>query len=139
MTVYKTSKYHIIFFILPLLIWFGGIFMSCKTGEHMPMQNDKTSGTLAEEFNVPFVHVIVQLRVDSLVEEHKEVNMQHSIANARTSLFQDLGSTAYRVNRVYNTIPFVALEVSPAAFQALKKSAFVEGITEDTLSTTQPQ
>ena len=103
------------------------------------MGDGKTNGTRAEELSMAFARVIVQLRIDSSVEEQGEGNQQHAIAQARTALFRDLGSTAYRVNRVYETIPFVALAVSPAALQALKKSALVVGIAEDTLSSPQSQ
>ncbi len=135
--IYEIIKFQTIYFILPVLVWFGGIFLSCSGGGDLLMGDGKSNEIPAKEFNMPFACVIVELRVDSLVEEHEEGKKQHSIAQARAALFLDLGSTAYRVNRVYETIPFVALEVSPAALQALKKSAFVAGIAEDTLSSTQ--
>jgi hypothetical protein len=134
MIFYKTIKIQIIYFVLPIFVCFIGIFMSYAGGEGVLMRNGKIKGTAVEEFSTPFTRVIVQLNIESLVEEHEEGEKQRLIAQAWEALIPDLGSTAYRVNRVYKTIPFVALEVSPAAFQALKKSAFVAGIEEDSLS-----
>jgi hypothetical protein len=134
MTFYKTIKIRIIYFWLPLLVCFSGIFLSYADGGDVLMRNGKTNGSAGEEFNMPFTRVIVQLKIESLVEEHEEDRRQCLIAQARAALILDLGSTAYRINRVYKTIPFVALEVSPAALQVLKKSAFVVGIEEDSLS-----
>lgn len=102
------------------------------------MEGGKTGGTPDEEIRMPFARVIVQLHIDSLINED-DAKKRHAIAKARTGLFQDLGSTVYRVTRVYETIPFVGLEVSPAAFKALKKSSFVAGIEKDTLSRTHSQ
>ena len=103
----------------------------------MTTKSDKITGKPGEEASMPFYSVIVQLRINSMVKEHQEPHKEQSIAKARKALFKDLGSTEYRVNRVYDTIPFVALEVSDSALEALKKSAFVEEILEDTVSSTQ--
>jgi hypothetical protein len=134
MTFYKIIKIQIIYFLLPLFVCFPWIFLSYADGGDVLMSNSKTSESAGEEFCTHFIRVIVQLKIKSLVEEHEEKRKQLLIAQARAALIRDLGSTSYRVNRVYNTIPFVALEVSPAALQVLKKSAFVAGIEEDSLS-----
>lgn len=110
---------------------------SCKAAGNIKVEDKKTVGTPVEETLAPFYRVIVQLRIDSNVKDREQAHMKRSIAEARAALFRDLGSCEYRVNRVFDTIPFVALEVSPSALKALKKSAIVEGIVEDSLSTTQ--
>jgi hypothetical protein len=134
MPFYKTIKTQIIYILLPLFICFPGIFPSYADGGDVLMRNGKTNGSGGEEFRTHFIRVIVKLKIESLGEEHEEDRKQRLIAQARAAVIRDLGSTAYRVNRVYKTIPFVALEVSPAALQVLKKSAFVAGIEEDLLS-----
>ena len=105
----------------------------------MPMEDGKTSGTPDEEIHMPLARVIVQLHIDFLVDEDDADKKRHAIAKARAGLLRDLGATVYRVTRVYKTIPFVGLEVSPEAFKALKKSSFVAGIEKDTLSRTHSQ
>jgi hypothetical protein len=134
MKFYKTFKFQIIYFLVPICVCLAGIVLSYAGGEDVLMRNGKRDGTAVEKFSTPFTRVIVQLNIESLVEEHEEGEKQRLIAQVWEALIRDLGSTAYRVNRVYKTIPFVALEVSPAAFQALKKSTFVVGIEEDSLS-----
>jgi len=45
-----------------------------------------------------------------------------------------MAGTQYTVNRTYNSIPFVALSVSPGALAALERSAGIRGINEDWLA-----
>jgi hypothetical protein len=136
MTFYESNKCSTIFFILFVFVWVAGISFSCAGGKNMPLEENKTSITPDEKIYMPFSRVIVQLHIDSLIDEDGEGKKRHAIAKARAGLFQDLGASVYRVTRVYETIPFVGLEVSPAAFKALKKSSCVVGIKKDALSRT---
>jgi len=56
-----------------------------------------------------------------------------SIQAVREQTLNLLAGSAHRVNRVYNTIPFVALNVSEPALQKLRNSGLVRGIEEDTV------
>ena len=84
--------------------------------------------------------VIVQFRLEAgLCETAPGTEpCQQSIAQGRAALLQELVGTSYQVNRVYTTIPFVALEVSPEALRILEASGRVVSIALDTLHTTQP-
>src|SRR5437870_2121349 len=63
--------------------------------------------------------VIAQLRVAA---SDTEAQKRAAIAEAREGLLRDLSSTSYTVTRVYETIPFVALEVSQEALRVAEKS-----------------
>jgi hypothetical protein len=77
--------------------------------------------------------VIVQFRLDTdLCETAPGTEpCRQSIVRSRTALLQELGGAAYQVRRTYDTIPFVALEVSPVALRILEGSGQVVGITPD--------
>ena len=81
------------------------------------------------------LRVIVQFRLDAdlCATAPGTEQCQQSIARGREALLQELGGTSYQVTRVYDTIPFVALEVSPEALRLLEGSKRVVGITPDTL------
>ena len=81
------------------------------------------------------LRVIVQFRLDAdlCATAPGTEQCQQSIARGREALQQELGGTSYQVTRVYDTIPFVALEVSPEALRLLEGSKRVVGITPDTL------
>ncbi|MEN8183252.1 MAG: S8 family serine peptidase [Myxococcota bacterium] len=55
------------------------------------------------------------------------------IAHARAALAGDLGAASYRVRRIYEGLPFVALDVGPAALAALERSGWVTQVEEDEL------
>jgi hypothetical protein len=82
------------------------------------------------------VRVIVQLRVSARPEGELGgadvvASQRQAIAAAQTAVLQELAGAGYRIVRTYETIPFLALEVSPGALQALGASALVMGVEED--------
>jgi subtilisin len=56
-----------------------------------------------------------------------------AIRSARAALARDLEGTAYATEREFSTIPYVALDVSPAALTALTLSGHVLALEEDRL------
>ena len=81
------------------------------------------------------VRVIVGLRTDFLPEgrlsRSRIAAQRNGIDSARAGLRADLAGTGYRTLREYETIPYVALTLSPQAFRALQSSPRVTSITED--------
>jgi hypothetical protein len=88
------------------------------------------------------VRVIVQLRVTGLPEgrlgsAEAEASARQAIAEAQCTLLRELAGTNYRVVRTYETIPFLALEVSLDALRALEGSTLVMNIQEDRVESPQ--
>ena len=88
------------------------------------------------------VRVIVQLRVSALPEGELSsaedvASQRRAIASAQSAVQTELAGTSYRVMRIFETIPFLALDVSPGALQALERSALVVGMEEDRLDSPQ--
>src|SRR3712207_1804153 len=85
------------------------------------------------------VRVIVRVGTDDhFVPEGRldrtEVSLQRDqIDSAQAGLQEDLQGTSYHTLRRYETIPYIALEVSPQARQALQRSSLATGIVEDRL------
>ena len=84
------------------------------------------------------VRVLVQLRVSARPEGELSspdavASQRQAIAAAQSAVLKELAGTSYRVVRTYETIPFLALEVSLGALQALDESALVMGVEEDRL------
>lgn len=61
---------------------------------------------------------------------------QNEIARVQQALLSELKGKEHKVNRLYTTIPFIALEVSPSVFEVVKKSSLVENIEQDKLRST---
>jgi len=84
------------------------------------------------------VRVIVQLRVTTIPEGHLEstnavASQRQGIAGRRSKLMTELAATRYRMIREFETIPFVALEVSRDALLAFDASPNIVGVEEDYL------
>lgn len=104
-------------------------------------------GVVAEELyrkasSLGSVRVIVQLRVDARSEGELNspeavASQRQAIATAQALILRELAGTSYRVVRTYETIPFLALDVSLGALQALDESALVMGVEEDRLASPQ--
>ena len=82
------------------------------------------------------LRVLVQLQVITFPEGELRgadavASQRAVIAVAQSTLLAELAGTSYRVIRIYDTIPFLALEVSPDALQALEGSALVVSVQED--------
>jgi subtilisin len=61
-------------------------------------------------------------------------NQRAEIASAQAGLQRDLQGTGYKTLREYETVPFIALDVSPQALQAAQRSPHVTDIVEDSLA-----
>ena len=88
------------------------------------------------------VRVLVQLQVAAkpeggLASAEAVAAQRTAIAAAQSAVLKELAGTSYRVVRTYETIPFLALEVSLGALQALDESALVMGVEEDRLDSPQ--
>ena len=88
------------------------------------------------------VRVIVQLKVAALPEGQlgggdAVVSQRQAIAAAQSALLAELAGSSYRVVRTYETIPFLALEVSADGVRILEGSALVAGVEEDRLESPQ--
>jgi len=88
------------------------------------------------------IRVIVQLRVSARPEGElgspdAVASQRQAIAAAQSAALKELAGASYRVVRTYETIPFLALEVSLGALQALDESALVVGVEEDRLDSPQ--
>lgn len=84
--------------------------------------------------------VIAQLRIgadDGTAGATDSAARRKAIADARGHLLESLPVNEFRSVRGYDTLPFVALEVSPAGLAALHASPLVTGITDDRLERTQ--
>ena len=83
------------------------------------------------------VRVLARLDVPSTSKALASVDADAArvtaIRTARTALARDLEGTAYTTEREFSTIPYVALDVSPAALTALTLSGHVLGVEEDRL------
>ncbi len=82
--------------------------------------------------------VIVSLDVDTIGEAELPspahvATQRAAIAGAREQVLQGLTGTALRVRRRFVTIPYLALDVSPAALAALARSSRVRAVHEDRL------
>src|SRR3712207_412757 len=83
------------------------------------------------------VRIIVRLRTDFVPEgrlDRTEVSDQRDeIEGAQAGLQEDLQGTEYQTLREYETIPYVALNLSPQALETLQRSALATDIVEDRL------
>ena len=84
------------------------------------------------------VRVLVQLQVAAepeggLASAEAVAAQRKAIAVAQSALMAELVGTRYRLIKTYETIPFLALEVSSDALRILEASPLVVGIEEDRL------
>jgi len=89
------------------------------------------------------VRVIVRLRVVAIPEGqpgggNAVASQRRAIAAAQSALLAELAGRSYRVIRIYETIPFLALEVSEDSLRALEGSALVVGVEEDRVDSATP-
>ncbi len=84
------------------------------------------------------VRVIVRLRTDfapeGRLDRSEVVDQRDEIRDARAGLQEDLGGTGYRVAREFETVPFVALEASPRALKAIRRSPLAGDVVGDRLN-----
>jgi subtilisin len=83
------------------------------------------------------VRVIVRLRTDFVPEgrlDRTEVaDQRDEIESAQARLQENLQGTGYQTLREYETIPYIALNVSPRALQAIQRSSLATDMVEDRL------
>ena len=84
------------------------------------------------------VRVIVQLRVATIPEGHLEraedvASQRQGIVSMRSAVLTELAESSYQTIREFETIPFVALEVTQDALLVLEASPSVVGVEEDYL------
>jgi len=72
--------------------------------------------------------VVVELRIAAAPPDAA------SIASVRDAVLRRLTGTSHRVVRVYQTLPFLALEVSPEALAVLASSPDVTSVGEDAVA-----
>jgi hypothetical protein len=84
------------------------------------------------------VRVIVRLRTDFAPEGRlarpEVADQRDEMRDARAGLQEDLGGTGYRVAREFETVPFVALEASPRALEAIQRSPLATDVVEDRIN-----
>jgi subtilisin family serine protease len=84
------------------------------------------------------VRVIVRLRTDFVPEGRlgrpEAADQRDEIRGARAGLQEDLGGTGYQIAREFKTVPFVALEASSRALEAIQRSPLATDVVEDRLS-----
>jgi subtilisin family serine protease len=82
------------------------------------------------------VRVIVGLRVsftpEGALPERSRGSQRAAIARASEAVRAALGGTQYRVIHTYDTVPYIALELSPAALARLQASGLAATLQEDT-------
>ena len=81
-----------------------------------------------------WTRVIVVLRLPPSETDEQKGRL---IGQTREALLAELKATPHRVVRIYETIPAVALDVSPQALLVLRKSTLVAGVEEDRLAAPQ--
>jgi subtilisin len=109
---------------------------AAETTEHQ--QTPGTSQLLQQAEQEGAVRVIVRLGTDFVPEgrlSRPEVaNQRAQIDSAQAGLQRDLQGTGYQTLREYDTVPFIALDLSPQALQAAQRSPHVTDIVEDPLA-----
>jgi subtilisin len=101
-------------------------------------QTPSSSGLLQKAEREGSVRVIVGLSTDFMPEgrlSRAEVaDQRDAVQSAQAGLQEDLQGTGYQTLRQYDTIPYIALNVSSRALQELQRSPRVTGIMEDRLA-----
>ncbi|MBA2714911.1 MAG: S8 family serine peptidase [Rubrobacteraceae bacterium] len=81
--------------------------------------------------------MIVRLRTDFVPEGRlsrtEAADQRDGIESAQAGLQEHLRGTGYQTMREYETIPYIALDASPRALQAIERSAFATDVVEDHL------
>ncbi len=83
------------------------------------------------------VRIIVRLRTDFVPEGRLDgievADQRDEIESVQAGLQESLQGTGYQTLREYETIPYIALSVSPQALQAIQRSTLATDIVEDRL------
>ena len=110
---------------------------SGKSGNSEQSETPDSSHLLQKAEREGSVRVIVRLRTDFVPEgrlDRPEVaDQRDEIESAQAGLQENLQETEYQTLREYETVPFIALKVSPGALQAIQRSPLVADVVEDRL------
>jgi hypothetical protein len=90
------------------------------------LEKVKASGTV-----LVLVGLKVSWRPEAKLSPEDVLAQRQLITSAQKSLLGELAGKAYKVTRLYSTIPGVALEVGEDALLELERSANVVNIVED--------
>jgi subtilisin len=100
-----------------------------------PPKTIDSPGLLKKAEDEGSVRVIVGLEADfepeGKLSQARADEQRQDIEGAREGLRSELEETEFRTMREFETIPYVALEVSPEALEALERSPKVSSIHED--------
>jgi hypothetical protein len=82
------------------------------------------------------VRVIVDLNVAGWVSKklskEAELAQRHKVADAQRLVLGELAGTRYKINRQFEMVPGLAMEVGPDALAVLERSPHVLKVSEDT-------
>jgi hypothetical protein len=126
--------------LVALIIVVGALLLAlgASSPTEAQQQTADSSQLLQQAEQEGSVRVIVHLSTDFVPEgrlSRPEVaNQRAQIASAQAGLQSDLQGSGYQTLREYDTIPFIALDLSPQALQAAQRSPHVTDILEDRLA-----
>lgn len=75
----------------------------------------------------------VPMRPAAALDEAQATTLRDAIAVSKGSLERALAGTGWRTTRTFQTVPFVALEVSPEALEVLGRTGVARRVSEDRL------
>jgi subtilisin len=106
-----------------------------RSGDEQPTQTPASSDLLRKTEREGTVRVIVGLRTDFVPEGRLSravaAHQRADIESAQAGLQRELQGTGFSTLREYDMIPYIALELSPQAFEAARRSPLVASIVED--------
>jgi subtilisin len=106
-----------------------------RPGDEQPAQTPTSSDLLRKAEREGTVRVIVGLRTDFVPEGRlgraEAADQRADIQSAQAGLQRELRGTGFSTLREYDMIPYIALELSPRALEAARRSPFVDSVVED--------
>jgi subtilisin len=106
-----------------------------RSGDEQPAHTPASSDLLRKAEREGTVRVIVGLRTDFVPEGRlsraEAAGQRADIEGAQAGLQRELRGTGFSTLREYVTIPYIALELSPQALEAARRSPRVASIVED--------
>lgn len=116
-------------------LWFTAVALSACTGISVAQQG-KVRQELWEKVKAKgVVRVLVQLNVPTkplgTLNKEEAVAQQNAISVAQNEVLAELNQTKYKVGRLFENIPAIALEVGPDALTVLERSIRVTKVTEE--------
>jgi subtilisin family serine protease len=116
------------------LVVLGALLVSISTARG----SDAPEALRAQARSAGSVRVLARLAVPESASSLPgtpggDSSRRRAIAGARQRLEQDLGDTGWEQKRAFQTIPYVALEVTPEALDRLEASGAVLAVGEDRL------